>query len=362
MKNKKYTRIYVCHTYYHTYISFLKELALPKEQQGSAHIVLSKMSNDFGDIDSRILSSGVFEKVFWYDEKREENFPELTKYKINRHNLLINMIYRIIFTKKFSKLQEPFVPVDFRQYDDIYVFCDADPIGWYLSGHKIYYHAIEDGLDCFKHISPIIHEGKKAIKLKIFLSDKLNLIFIREGFNKYCLDMEINEIVGTVYPCKKFKEMSRSGLTERLTADDCAILISVFIKEYSKLEELLNALDLTRKNILILTEPLCDLETRKKIFRDLFDTYSREGNVFFKPHPRDELDYAKEFSDVPQFDSKVPMEILNILPHIHFNKIVSVFTSTSALTFADETLRLGEDFMDKYEDPAVHRKAEYFFK
>ena len=43
-------RIYVCHTFYHLYISFLKEFALPKEEKGNATVVLSKMSNDFGEI------------------------------------------------------------------------------------------------------------------------------------------------------------------------------------------------------------------------------------------------------------------------------------------------------------------------
>lgn len=43
-------RIYVCHTYYHVYVTFLKELNLPKEMRGQAVLVLSKMSNDFEEI------------------------------------------------------------------------------------------------------------------------------------------------------------------------------------------------------------------------------------------------------------------------------------------------------------------------
>lgn len=36
--------------------------------------------------------------------------------------------------------------VDFKKYQDIYVFCDSDPIGYYLNYKKIHYHAVEDGL------------------------------------------------------------------------------------------------------------------------------------------------------------------------------------------------------------------------
>ena len=49
----KKSRIYVCHTYYHVFVSILKEFAPPKEEQGQATLVLSKMSTDFQDLDVR---------------------------------------------------------------------------------------------------------------------------------------------------------------------------------------------------------------------------------------------------------------------------------------------------------------------
>ena len=48
MKEKKTKgSIYVCHTYYHVYITILKELNKPKEEWGKATLVLSKMSINF---------------------------------------------------------------------------------------------------------------------------------------------------------------------------------------------------------------------------------------------------------------------------------------------------------------------------
>ena len=41
-------RIYVCHTYYHVYVACLKELNLEREKRGNATLVMSTMSNDFG--------------------------------------------------------------------------------------------------------------------------------------------------------------------------------------------------------------------------------------------------------------------------------------------------------------------------
>ena len=51
---KKKDRIYVCHTFYHVYITLLKELNLPRTKRGKATLVLSRMSNDFGNLKERL--------------------------------------------------------------------------------------------------------------------------------------------------------------------------------------------------------------------------------------------------------------------------------------------------------------------
>ena len=72
-------RVYVCHTYYHAWIAMVKELLLPKEEQQKATLILSTMSNDFGNLDERVRCSGVFEEVLMYEEKEDFHFPELAK-------------------------------------------------------------------------------------------------------------------------------------------------------------------------------------------------------------------------------------------------------------------------------------------
>lgn len=82
--------------------------------------------------------------------KKRGLFPELAKYRVDKGNIFFNMLSRIRFTKEYARLEAPFVPVDLRQYEDIYVYCDSDPIGYYLNQNKIPYHAMEDGLNCLK--------------------------------------------------------------------------------------------------------------------------------------------------------------------------------------------------------------------
>ena len=45
----------------------------------------------------------------------------------------------------------------------------------------------------------------------------LNLIFIQNGYGKYCLDMEVNDISLIKYPCPRYIEQSRQALVDRLT-------------------------------------------------------------------------------------------------------------------------------------------------
>ena len=346
-------RIYVCHTFYHVYITILKELALEKNKQGEATIVLSRLSNDFGDIDERLRASGLFEDVIWFDEKRDDFFPELAKYRKDKGNIVFNMISRIIFTRKYAKLEEAYVPVNFRDYKNIYVFCDTDPIGYYLNQKKIRYHAVEDGYNCLEKLDAARYDNRGAFKLKAFMSKKLNLIFVQNGYGKYCMDMEVNDISVITHPCPYYIEKPRKELIDRLTARDKEIILSVFMKNKAEVLEALEK-DKDRDRVLILTEPLCDLKTRKKIFKDLADEYGKYGMVVFKPHPRDVLDYKPIFPDNQIIDKTVPMEMLNYLP-VRFSKIVSVFTRLGSIEFADEKIELGADFMDKYEAPELHR-------
>lgn len=354
-------RIYVCHTYYHVYVTFLKELKLPKECRGKATLVLSKMSIDFENLKERVESTGLFEQVIEFDEKREDFFPELSKYRKDSGNLLMNLWNRMIFTRKYAKLEAPYIPVDFREYKEIYIFCDSDPIGYYLNMNHIRYHAVEDGLNCLKNYDAARYDNRGHFGLKAFMSEKLNLIFIQNGYGKYCLDMEVNDISAIQYPCHKYIQVPRQELVDALDEAGKSLILQAFIRDKEQLERQIAQCGEETDKILVLTEPLCDLETRERLFRDIIQQYEVEGRIFIKPHPRDELDYRERFAEYPQFDGTVPMEMLQFFPGLRFKKVVAVLTEISGIRFADECIRLGPDFMDKYEEPLVHRQNEQIY-
>jgi hypothetical protein len=354
-----FERIYVCHTYYHVYITFLKELKRRSEgETAKADLVLSRMSNNFESLQERVESTGLFGRVIMFDEKREDFFPELSEYRKDTGNFLGNLKNRIRFTRRYAELEEPYIPVDFGQYRDIYVYCDSDPIGYYLNQKKIRYHALEDGLNCLKNFDAARYDNRGHFKLKVFLSMYLNLIFIQNGYGKYCRDMEVNDISLIRYPCPRYIEQSREELVNRLTDEDKELILKAFIRDKEGLERQIEESSKCGDKILILTDPLCTLDVRERIFRDIIKRYEPEGTIFLKPHPRDVLDYRKLFPQYPQFDATVPMEMLNFFPGLRFKKVVAVLTEIKAIKFADEVVRLGEDFMDAYEEPSVHRQNE----
>jgi hypothetical protein len=355
---EKAGRVYVCHTYYHVFVSCLKELNRDRKEE-FADLVISTLSTDFEDFPQRFAECGIFRNVVLFDEKRDTDFPELAKWKEDKGNIIANMRSRIRFTKEFAKLEAPFVPVDFKQYKEVYVFCDSDPIGYYLNQNKIYYHSVEDGLDTLKPFVQSRFDNRGHWKLKKFFSKKLNLIFIRDGYGKYCLDMEVNNLSYIDDDPDVYKEVPRDALMEALSKESKELIIRTFIRDYDRMIEVCNNLDSDRKNIMILTEPLTpSFETRERIFRDLIDKYSKEGTVFIKPHPRDDLDYKKCFPDVLQFDRTIPMEMFNFFEEFKFDLLVAVYTQLGSVKFAKEKIQLGNDFMDQYEDPSIHRKKE----
>ena len=354
----EFPRIYVCHTFYHVYVTFLKELSLPKEEQGKADLVLSKLSNDFENLKSRVEAVGLFRNVLEFDEKRDDFFPQLAKWRKGTGGFIGNLLYRIRFTKEYARLEEPYIPVDFRKYKDIYVYCDSDPIGYYLNQNRIYYHAVEDGLNCIKNFDAARYDNRGFFGLKRLLSQYFNLIFVQNGYGKYCLDMEVNDISAIYYPCPKYIEKPRQELVDRLTEEDKEKILCAFIRDKAKLDRQIEEAGKLGDKILVLTEPLCTLDIREQIFRDIISMFEKEGTVFLKPHPRDELDYEHLFGEYPQFDRMLPMEILNFFPGLHFKKVVGVLTELKGIRFADENVYLGEDFLDAYEDPVIHRENE----
>ncbi|MBP3736360.1 MAG: lipooligosaccharide sialyltransferase [Lachnospiraceae bacterium] len=367
-------RIYICHTFYHVYVACLKELDRRRKNaaaagaagrgtpraEDTATLMLSTMSNDFGSLPARAEKCPLFDEVVIFPEKPASAYEELAPLQKNTGSAIGNLLGRIRFCKRLGQLTEQAVPVDLKQYGDIYVFCDSDPIGYYLNYKGIRYHALEDGLNCIANFDAARYDNRDHFALKAAIA-RTGLIFIQNGYGRYCIDMEVNDLSVLKYPCPKYVELPRKSLTDALTEEDKEILLSLFLEDR---EGLLRQLEegKGRPRVLILSEPLCDLKTRERLFRDIVDTYGavdgERALVMIKQHPRDRMDYSEKFGDCILLSSAFPMEMLNFVPGLSFDRLVSVYTVVDALQFVKEKIILGHDFMDRYEAPEIHRKNE----
>lgn len=357
------SRAYVCHTFYHVYVSYLKECALKArgEYDGSkADVLLSTLCTEFGDLQNRMMKTGFWNQVYMYEEKHFKDFPELDKYKKDRGNIAVNMFYRMRFFKKLAKLEAPYVPTDMKQYKDIYVFSDADPIGYYLNANKIHYHAVEDGLNCLRRFDGARYDNRGAFKIKEWMA-KHNLIFIQNGHSKYCVDMEVNDKSVIQYDREFYKEVPRKALVDRLTKEDKEVILRTFISNIDEIYELVKQANEPGgiPLALILTEPLCEHDVRKRIYDDMIAQYCQGLKVVIKPHPRDTFDYVNRFPDEIVLDGKFPMELMNFIEGLWFEKTFSILTEVTGIEFSKESKRLGVSFLDLYEDPMKHRYNEF---
>lgn len=386
---KPKSRIYVCHTFYHVYVSILKEMKFVRMQNPAqykkADIALSAISTNFENLGDRLKKTGIFGHVFALDEKREDFFPELAKYRANYGNVAKHMINRMIFTKKLAKLEEPYLgKVNFRAYKDIYVFCDSDPIGYYLNYKHIYYHAVEDGLDCLKNLDDAYVANSSRFKLKTWFS-RMNLIFVMNGWGKYCLDMEINDRGVVPTDCPRFVVEPRKPLERALTKEQKKLMIKAFIEDADALMEQLKPSDAHRVQCAqrtseipasqhapgaagcdgsiegeefacFLTEPHpVDVEARKRVCLDVIEKYCKGFRVIIKPHPRDNIDYANLCPEAVVLRGKFPVEVLNFFEGLKIKRAVSILTTAmNNMDFVEEKLNLGASFWDAYEDSEKH--------
>lgn len=343
------SRLYVCHTYYHVYVSLLMECN--REDRGTASIALSSMSTDFETLQERLEALKLFRTVYILPEKRFTEIPELAKYKENCGPVK-NLIHRLIFTKKYPKLEEPYMTIDFTQYRDIYVFCDLDPIGFYLNYKHIYYHAMEDGKGNIR-LDGVGRTNPSHFRLNCLLA-RLNLFFVQNGFSKYCLEYVVDNAELRTRKYRNLRQMSIDSLEAGLSSEELAFVMRAFLPRYD--EEMACLRSLGDDAVLLLTEPYhFDVPTQTRIVRDLLAKHCEGCRVVIKPHPHDKVDYKSEFPETIVLPACFPIEILRYVPGIHFAKAYSIIsTAMKSLSFVDEKINLGVEFWDAYEPRELH--------
>jgi hypothetical protein len=338
-------RAYICHTYYHLFVSIIKELNENQDTSCKSTLILSNMSGDFRNLEMKIRNSKIFTNVLIMDEKHPSYLKKFNR-KLGKGNWITKLITRINYWKHIAKEEIKYINIDFLQYDKIYVFCDGDPIGMYLNYHKIYYISVEDGLNSIKY-NLAKKENAKFFILKLILS-KLGIIFIKDGYSKYSLAIEVNDKKNISKFMRRVIEVPRVNLTKNLTNEQKKIVYDIFLEENIKIKN-------TSKTILVLTQNILERHVRLKMYTDIVKLYCEGKDVYIKPHPFDNVDYSS-INGCTILNRFFPIEIFNFRNDIKFDEVLSVYSaSVEGIIFANKKIALGVDFLNNYEDEELHK-------
>lgn len=342
----KSDRIYVCHTYYNVFISLLKELNFQRENPDKGVIALSLMSTNFNDLSVSLKRLNLFSEVLELNEVHPSKFEEKFEFAINKSHwwnpfqLIINYVF---YWRYIAKQTEKYINVDFHGFKQIYVYCDSDPIGQYLNYKRIPYTAVEDGLEAVRINS--VEKSIDFLRLKIILA-KFGIIFMRDGHSRYAKAIEVNSAKGIFSFGRTVVEVPRKALLNNLDQTEKEMIYDTFIKvnETHRFEN-------GRKNALLLAGQLCNPEDSFKIYHDIINEYCQGYNVYIKPHPIDENDYVAEFPECVVLQRFFPLEIFNIKCDLNIERMISVTSVLDDYTFANEKIRLGLKYLERYDFP-----------
>ena len=310
--------IYGCSTIYHVYITVLKAIINLPSVDVDIYLDDFTIPNVDG-LASRIRKSGLFRNVIVL--KRKNLLLSIHPYELRR---IICRVFVSTFDKQLGFL---------RSYDDIYIYNDSDWVAMYATDRHIYYHTIEDGLDCFKLFDECLENTQRRPIFKRFMRDFLNFPWAMTE-SKYCLDVEINDAHELATKIDKpLVVVPRTRLLSNARDHGIEVLFDIFpIPDVSEMNG----------GVLILTLPNEAFRGPHSFDFDQIDFCRRLQKRFYgrrcfiKPHPRDYTDYAAILSQVVVIPRELPIEILNLSNKLKMYAAVSYCsTSTGGIKFSE---------------------------
>lgn len=313
-------RLYICSTYYHVYITLLKQFATPTDTD----LVVCDDIPTGKKLTERLSATGLFQNV-WYVE--QSKFPE-----VRGKNWLDWTFFQ---HRRRAKQIRPLLPFHLEDYADVYIYHDGTPLGMYLADAKKRYHLIEDSLDFYKTFRSsaqvrCLHKRSWKYGLQWIL----NAGYFPLGESRIVIDIEVNDRKNLQIKGQAVVECPRDILEKSLTANQKQYLLDIF--GYTDFE-------IGDKTALLLTEPLYKdgivptVQDQESIYRDIIRDLCVKGYIpVIKPHPRDEVDYSNWGCQV--IDRCFPAELFSLSETKNFPCVAAVRSSGLKQINADKKL------------------------
>ncbi len=222
----------------------------------------------------------------------------------------------------------------------------------YLQGLNLKY--IEDGPNSFNlwETGPMFQDYLKYRKSSILFK---MICRIFRG-NYYRQPIATSSSVKEIYTTAEYNKFYHIGkvkhilnwktLWENSSKEKQDYILNIFNVTREDLEELKG------KKTILLTQAFYDdrmmtKEEQIEMYRKILNNYDSQ-DVVIKPHPRDFLNYKKEFPDIYYFDKIIPIQLLAVWG-VDFDNVATV-TSSAALAFGIEKKI---DWYGSYSHPGI---------
>lgn len=347
MRTDNGKNLYICATYYHILISLMKKAV----DNSPADIIIDSCVPNAQSIINKLVKHKAFDGILYFDRSLFKEYPA----NCNKFLRICNEHWfnRTVINNVFD------IPI--KEYKKVYIFNDRTPMGRFLADMKVHYTLLEDGTNYFTDIRRVnkrvsVQEDVKRMldpkpPLKRKIARKLNLGYISLGQNKYCDEIVVAKKEDLFIPMNdKVVEDTINNLADKLSKEQKLFIYNVFFDGNNA-----DDLECADKKVLILTCPLrieAYVKTDREqidVFKDLAQKYQKEGyKVFFKPHPRDEIDYSQYIDDVVVLEKMFPIEILSFSGKLKFDIAVSYNSSAVFnLPIAEKMEFIGFDELDE---------------
>lgn len=312
--------LYICSTYYHVFITLLKQVS----SSTPADLVICDDLSTGDQLASRIEKYSFFHNVWFV---KQHSLPAVSSK---------GWVDAVLFQhKRRAQTIRPLLPFHLCEYQNIYIYHDGTALGAYLNDERCPYHLIEDSLNFYQYIQ----QSSQAHllyphTLRYYVRRFLRAGYFPLGYSPYLIDIEVNENRNLQIKSKHTVEKSRFELFQNLTPEIIQILFSIF--GYAQRPNISN------NSAILLTQPLsqdafCDsVDEHYQIYAAIIAHLRTHGySVFLKPHPRDNLDYSS--FPVTIIDKNIPCEIFALDSSLKFNCAITI-SSSSILNFPAQHL------------------------
>lgn len=307
-------QVYICGTYFHVYVSMLKQLQ-HKNPNSKSLLILNDHTPGIEKLISALRENGFFDDVIFAPFRRIESAEK------SNGSLLSRTLFR---NRAMVRAVE--------QHSDILKwksFIEASEINsFYLWGYPTayfvmrfpnsYLRIIEDGAR--NYIIRISHA--KLLKRKYLLRT-----YIGDGFDERVREINLQ------FPEQLDERLRHKGtrlelrqMQDNLSARDNQRILNVFMNgETVRLNN--------QKKILIITQPLSEdnfvtEQYKVSLYAEMIKAHADDHEVYIKPHPRELTNYHEKlhrpFIEIPR---SFPLEMFDLMENIRFDKGITIFSS-----------------------------------